>query len=545
VAAVGLLALAGWFLSAAALAGITAASAGMFNFFFPSIGVRLFAFVRTAARYVERLVAHDTTFRILAGLRVWFYRRLEPLSPAFLVRYRRGDVLSRIVEDIDTLDHLYLRILSPTIVALALALMLFGFLTYFDPVIAMTGFVFLLAAGFAVPSVVGARGAETGRNLGKHSAQLRTRIIEGIQGMGELLVFGTHRYHVDAIERDMRALSSCQRRMSHLSAVSGAALVLISGIAFVIVLYIGVDRVNSGSLEGATLALIILAVLAAFEAVFPLPRAYQYLGRSREAGRRLREVIDVEPAVRFPAQGAAMPRCLGVSFENVSFRYPDRLPWALRALDFHVPAGHRVAVMGETGSGKSTLLSLLARFWDPSTGRVLIGGEDARNLAETDLRQCLTIVSQQAYIFGTTIRENLLLAKSDAEDTQLRAALEEACLSEFVDSLPDGLDTWVGESGKLFSGGEARRLSMAQCFLRDGPVWILDEPTEGLDRSTERRLFESIIAKTKGKTLLLITHRVVELDRMDAIIVLKGGRIVAQGTYETLMANGSLNTKGA
>jgi ATP-binding cassette subfamily C protein CydC len=272
--------------------------------------------------------------------------------------------------------------------------------------------------------------------------------------------------------------------MNHLSALSGAAIILLSGMALGVVLCIGVDRVNSGNLGGASLALVILTVLAAFEAIQPLPRAYQYLGQSREAGRRLREVVEAEPAVRFPEQTVEVPRCFDVTFSNIGFRYQNPAPWSLRSVDFYIPAGHRAAVLGEAGSGKSTLMNLLVRFWDPTVGRVLIGGRDIRNLNETDLRRFVTAVSQRPHLFGTTIRENLLMARPDADEAQLREALQAACLLTFVDSLPDGMDTWVGEFGRLLSGGEIRRLAMAQCFLRDGPVWILDEPTQGLDPAT-------------------------------------------------------------
>ena len=533
-AAAGLLALAGWFLTAAALAGLTVTGAGAFNFFFPSIGVRLFAFARIAARYFERIITHDVTFRILARLRVWFYRKFEPLVPACLAKHRSGDVLSRLVEDIDTLDNLYLRVLSPTAVTLAMSLMLLLFLLCFDGLIAITGFIALLSAGFSVAAVVGARGADIGREMGRCSTRLRTRLIECFQGLGELLVFDARNRHITAISQNMKQVTDCQMRMSRLSAFSGAAITLFSGTAVTIVLYIGVDRVSSGRMAGASLALLTLAVLAAFESVLSLPHAYQYLGRSREAGRRIREIIDAPPAVRFPEQSIVMPRGIDVTFENVSFRYPDHGPWALRTVNVSIRSNTRVAVLGETGSGKSTLLNLLVRFWDPSEGRLLMASQDIRHLAERDLRQAVNAVPQTAHIFGKTIRENLLLAKPDADDAQLREALDAGSLLTFVDTLPDGMDTWVGESGKLLSGGEARRLAMARCFLKDGPIWVLDEPTEGLDQSTERQLLSTVYERTEGKTLLLITHRLVDLHRMDHIIVLRAGRVAAQGTYEML-----------
>jgi ABC-type transport system involved in cytochrome bd biosynthesis fused ATPase/permease subunit len=223
-----------------------------------------------------------------------------------------------------------------------------------------------------------------------------------------------------------------------------------------------------------------------------------------------------------------------MAFENVSFRYSNQDPWALRNVTLSIPSNTRIAVLGETGSGKSTLLNLLVRFWDPSEGRLLMSGRDIRQLTERDLRKIMNTVPQTAHMFGKTIRENLRLARPDADEDLLRKALDEACLLSFVDSLPDGMDTWVGESGRLLSGGEARRLAIARCLLRDGPVWILDEPTEGIDPLTEQQIMSTVLKRTEGKTLLLITHRRVDLHQMDQIMVLKSGRVVAQGTYETL-----------
>jgi len=306
VSSVGLLSLAGWFLSATAVAGLSVTSAGMFNFFFPSIGVRLFAFARTAARYFERLVTHDTTLRILAGLRVWFYRKLEPLVPAVLSKYRSGDVLGRLVEDIDTLDNLYLRVLSPTLVVLVLAMMLFLFLGFIDMVIAVPGVLFLLIAGFVVPFTAWAHGDRIGRQLTQRSARLRTRIIDGIQAISELLVFHAARRQTEAVRKDIKALAACQRNMSRISAISGAAVTLLSGIALTSVLYIGAERVAGGKLQGTTLVLVSLAVLAAFEAVQPLQRAYPFFGRNREAARRIREIIESPPDICFPETSSAL-----------------------------------------------------------------------------------------------------------------------------------------------------------------------------------------------------------------------------------------------
>ena len=507
VSAVGLLSLAGWFLSAAALAGLVPASAYMFNVFYPSVGVRVFAISRTLARYAERIVSHDATFRILEGLRCWFYEHLEPLAPGALGGFRSGDLLNRAVADIDALDNLYLRVLSPSVVAVALAGLLTAFLWHFDAGIALWALGCLLAAGFAVPWAAGRAGAGTGRQLARATADLRVAVVDTVTGLADLLVFGAaDRWLEKAAAADAR-LVRAQRRMSHIRGISAGVTLALSGLAMLAVLYLGVGLVGRGALGGPELALVVLAVMASFEAVTPLAVAYQYLSHTRAAARRLVEIVETPPAVRFPAEAAGRPQTFDIRFEGVTFAYPGQRQAVLQDVDLAVEAGAHVAVMGETGCGKSTLIQLLVRFYDPQDGRILLGGRDLRLFAEKDLRRMLSVMPQQVHLFNGTLRDNLLVARPGATPEQMAEALEIARLSGFVARLPRGLDTWIGESGRLLSGGEARRLAAARLVLHDGPVWLLDEPTEGLDRVTEQEMTRALLARAAGRTVLWITHR--------------------------------------
>jgi ATP-binding cassette subfamily C protein CydC len=537
--AVGLLALSGWFISAAAYAGLTAITAQLFNFFHPGIGVRIFAIGRTLARYVERIVSHDATFRILQSLRSWFYRHLEPLAPSRLMNFRSGDILNRIVADIDALDNLYLRVFSPSVIALTMSVLVVGFLWLFDPVISMVTALFLSMAGFWVPLMAMRLGEGCGHELAQHLSDLRIRIVEGLQGMPELLVFGAHNRHLDTVKQSSRALLKSQLRMSQILGLSQALLTLISGLAVLATLYLAVILVNRDVMDGPGMALVTLAVLASFEAVFPLPAAYQYLGRMREAGRRLLEIVDSKPEVIFPGRSVTRPRHFGLRFENVCFRYNQKAGWALRDVEFQVHPGRRVAVIGETGSGKSTLIHLPVRFSDPDIGCIQIGGVDVCNFGESDLRRHISVVAQQPHMFNATLRENLLMARPGAGEDELLEALKFAQLLSFVSDLPDGLDTWIGEAAKLLSGGQARRVAVARAILHNGPLWVLDEPTEGLDPVTEGRMMAAIKAQTVDRSLLLITHRLIDLHWMDDIVMLDKGRIVAQGTHEELLIGNS------
>ena len=343
ISAVGLLALSGWFISATAYAGLTVATAHLFNFFHPSIGVRIFAIGRTLARYAERIVSHDATFRILERLRSWFYMRLEPLAPARLLMFRSADMLNRIVADIDALDNLYLRVLSPSAVALVMSILVVLFLWLFNPFIALTTATLLVIAGVGVSAVALRLGGSSGRQLSHLLSDLRIRVVDALQGMPELLVFGAEGRQIETVEQSSLALLQRQLRMSHIRGLSSALITLISGTAVLSALYLAVHQVAQGSMEGPTLSLIMLTVMAVFEAIFPLPSAYQYLGQTREAGRRLLEIVEIEPQVTFPDQSAVPARPISVSFEKVSFRYNAEAPWILNGVDLHIPAGQRLA----------------------------------------------------------------------------------------------------------------------------------------------------------------------------------------------------------
>jgi len=533
--AVGLVALSGWFISAAAFAGLTVATAQLFNFFLPGIGVRLFAIGRTLARYAERIVSHDATFRMLQTMRSWFYIHLEPLAPSRLMAFRSGDILNRIVADIDAMDNLYLRVLSPSAVALIMSLVVVVFLWTFDSLIALSTAMYLLTAGVGVPTLVSRIAKAPGSELAHRTAQLRVRIVEGLQGLPELLVFGAYHRHLETVGQYGRALLKNQAHMSHIRGLSFGLITLLSGFAALTALYLAIGLVDRDLLEGADLVLIVFAVLVSFEAIWLLPSAYQYLGQTREAGRRLLELVNAKPPVTFPEKSTTVPRNFGVEFKHVSFRYDEKAPWALRDVDFKIPAGHRMAVIGETGSGKSTLIHLLARFWDPASGQICLGDEDIRNLSESDLRRYISPVTQKPHMFNASIKENLLMARPGAKDDELLAALESAQLIDFITGLPGRLETWIGEAAKLMSGGQARRVAMARAILKNAPLWVLDEPTEGLDPITERTMMRTLKEQTNGRTLLLVTHRLVDLYWMDHIVMLDRGRIVAQGTHEALL----------
>ncbi len=526
LAGTGLLALAGWFLSAAAVAGLSLAASQYFDIHTPSAGVRGFAVLRTVGRYAERVVSHEATLRLLAALRVWLYQRIEPQAPANLLRHRSGDLLNRIVTDIDVLDTLFVRVLSPTIVAVAVAVVVGGVLWWLAPSLAVLFLLFFVAAGLLTPLLTERLGRRVGGEIQQQLAILRVNLVEDLQGAADLAVYGAEqRRRRDRLAENDRLLA-LQEKMAWISGAGVALTTLFSGLAALGALYAAQPMAHSGRFAEPVLALITFGVLAAFEAVLPLPLAYQMLGRIRTAARRLLEVSETEPAVVFPATSVPVPEDLSIVYRGVSFSYPGAAgEKALARIDLTVPAGSTVALVGPSGCGKTTLAHLLTRFWDPDEGMITIGGKDIRRFSESQLRALITVVSQRSHIFSATLRDNLLIADPQADETALWDALERAQLADFVSKLPEGLATWTGEGGAELSGGEARRLILARALLKNAPIWVLDEPTEGLDNRNRRRFTETLFANLTGKSAVLITHTREALERVDQICFLAWGQV--------------------
>lgn len=533
LANMALLGVAGWFIAAMAAAG--AAGATM-NYFTPAAAIRAFAIARTGGRYLERLVTHEATLRFLSGLRVWFYEHVEPLAPAGLQQYRGGDLLSRIGADIDALDNLYLRTLVPMAVASATAVLTFTFLSLYSVSMAAIDLLFLVLAGAAVPLVVQKLGAGPGSRLIDTGAHLRVAVVDGVQGMAELVVYGAARHHFDEADRLSRDLIEDQDRMARLSGFSSALLGLSTNVAVWLVTVVGITLVREGTAPAVDLPMFALVAMGSFEAVAALPQAYQYLGHTLAAARRVFAVVDTPPPVADPPGPSPVLRNRALQFQSVHFRYPDSDAPVLTDIDLDIPEGRRVAVVGPTGSGKSSLVSLMLRFRDCQRGEIRLGGHPLSQFRGEDLRRMISVVPQRMHLFNATVRENLLLANPQADQAELEAAAATAHIHEYIATLPEGYDSYVGEAGLKLSGGQARRLAIARALLKDAPIMVLDEPTEGLDAATERQVMDSLLSATTGRTLVLITHRLTGLEHMDEIVVMDRGRIVERGTHQALMA---------
>lgn len=532
LASIGLLTLSGWFLSASAVVGV--AGIYSFNYMLPAAGVRGAAITRTAGRYFERLVSHDATFRVLSHLRVSTFSKLLPLSPAGLARFRQGDLLNRVVADVDTLDHLYLRVISPLVGALVVILVVTLGLGVLDVTLALTLGGIMLLTLLLLPPLFYRLGKSTGEKLTALRGQYRQHLTSWLQGQAELTIFGASQRYREQMENTELSWHDAQRRQSELTALAQALMLLISGFAVIAMLWLAAGGVGGNTQPGPLIALFVFCALAAFEALAPVTGAFQHLGQVIASARRITEITDCPPEVTFSAGETALPAQVDLRLDAVSFTYPQQVQPALKGVSLEVTAGQRVAILGRTGCGKSTLLQLLTRAWDPQQGEILLNGQPLASLSEAALRATISVVPQRVHLFSATLRDNLLLASPAASDEALATVLTQVGLEKLLDD--GGLNSWLGEGGKQLSGGELRRLAIARALLHDAPLFLLDEPTEGLDATTESQILDLLAEVTKGKTVLMVTHRLRGLSQCDQIIVMDNGEIIEQGNHAALMA---------
>lgn len=535
-ASVGLMGASSWLISMAALRPSIA------ELQVAIVGVRFFGLSRGAARYLERLVSHSVTFRLLARLRVWFYERLEPLAPARLMQRRAGDLLNRIVADVETLEHFYVRAVAPPLVALVIVGATALFLGRYTPALGWTYLGFALLLGLALPFVAHALSRKPGAALADLRSALRVRAVDYIQGLPDLLAFGQGRDYRARLEAEGRHYGRAQRRMAQVTGLASAAGVVFTNLGMWSVLALSIPLVASGRLDGVMLAVLALMAQASFEAVQPLPLAAQMLASSLASARRLFEVVSGQPPAvgsRGAMAGGAQPGA-GLQVEGLTFCYPGADQPALRRVSFELPPGKMMAVVGPSGAGKSTLVNLLVRFWDAPPGSIRLDGRDLLEVPEEEVRGRFGVISQRTYLFNASIRANLLLANPSAAREQIEQAARQAGLHDFISGLPQGYSTLVGERGVRLSGGERQRLAIARALLREAPILLLDEPTANLDPLTERLILENIFSLARGRSLLFITHRLVGLETMDEILVLENGRVVERGSHRELSRRGGL-----
>nr|WP_225801177.1 thiol reductant ABC exporter subunit CydD [Streptomyces sp. NK15101] len=529
--AVGLMAVSGWLISRAS------EQPPVLHLMVAVTATRAFGIGRAVFRYAERLVSHDAVLRMLADLRVSVYRRLERIAPAGLSRARRGDLLARLVQDVDALQDYWLRWLLPVGAAFLVGAASAGFTAWLLPEAGAVLAVGLLIAGAVVPAAGGVLARRAERRLAPARGTLATAVADLLRGCAELTVAGALRGRIERARDADRALTSIASRQAAATALGAGLSALVCGLTVAAAALVGVQAVRDGRLDGVALAVIVLTPLAAFEAVTGLPLAVQYRQRIRRSAERVFEVLDAPVPVHEPRTPAAPPASpFPLELAGLSARHGGQERLALDGFGLTLEAGRRVAVVGASGSGKTTLAQVLLRFLDVEHGTYRIGGVPATELDGDAVRRFVGLCAQDAHLFDSSVRENLRLAKVGADDGELREALRRARLLDWVDGLPAGLDTLVGEHGSRLSGGQRQRLALARALLADFPVLVLDEPAEHLDLVTADALTDDLLRATEGRTTVLITHRLHGLDAVDEVVVLDGGRTVQRGPYAELAA---------
>lgn len=522
LASVALMGVAGWFIAAMGIAGVTT---GMMNYFLPSAGIRFFAIVRTGGRYADRLLSHEATFRLLAGLRLWLFRKLVPLSPGQLQSRRGGDLAGSLQADVDTLQHAYLRLASPVAVALVCGVAVVATVAVLHPPTAVLLAVLLVVAGLAAPALARRAAAAPGADAVASRADLRVAAVDLLQGLADLRAAGAVERHLVVLDGLGDRLAGNQCRAATAGVVAEAAVGLSAGLALWGAALLAAASVAAG-LAPALVPALALVALAAFEAIAPLPAAMERWGEVSAAARRIFELADQSPTIVAGPAPSPVPHDASVVFSSVRLHYAPDLPPALDGLDLEIADGDHLAILGPSGAGKSSIARLLLRFWEYE-GDIRLGGHDLRRYHPDDLRRMVGVATQDAQLFNGTIRDNLLMAAPDAAAAAMDRVLEIVQLAGFVRDLTDGIDTWIGEAGARLSAGQARRLVIARALLRNPRLLILDEPTENLDAATAARLLASLREETANRTVILITHdpRAASLFT-DRIVQMQAGRIV-------------------
>lgn len=529
----GLLTVSGWFLAATAIAGLGT----LFNFFYPSASVRGLAIGRTVMRYFEKIVTHDATFRILSKLRVQVFEKIIPLSPAVLNRYRNSDLLNRLVSDVDTLDSLYLRLLAPFFTAAFVIIAMTIGLSFVNIPLALGLGLFLLILLIIIPTVFYRLGQEFGERLIQARATYRTQFLEFIQAQAELLLFNAE----DKLKENMSATEKTwqedQAKEAKLSGFSTALVLFLNGLLISGILWFA-SNADFGTDEYRTayIALFTFAALAAFEIIMPLGAAFLHIGQVIAAAERVTEIIEQKPIVEFSGNEEFETKVRLISAKDLSFSYPGQETLVLKNLTLDLEQGQKIAILGKTGSGKSSLLQLLVRNYDANQGQLLLAEKPISAYSENTLRNQICFLTQRVHVFSDTLRQNLQFASVDEiSDEKMIEVLHQVGLSKLLEQEEKGLNLWLGDGGRPLSGGEQRRLGLARILLNNAPILLLDEPTEGLDRETERHILRLILQHAENKTLIMVTHRLSSIEQFDKICVIDNGRLIEEGDYNSLI----------
>ena len=519
----------------ALIVGLAAEGAGVLELQPYLIALAILTIVKAVMAWAESYISHRIAYAILAMMRSRVFDAIEPAAPAYILKRRSGDIISTVMADVETVELYFAHTLMPTLVALVMpltALIILGSLHWMLPLVLLP-FLFLV---IGTPIKMHHIGDAIANRLRIELGETNAHMVDSIQGLREIVVFGRGGSRLSEVEENSRALVATQKRNSRYLGSLGGLTEGCSMLGSLTVLVTGVLMVGKGMLPSHQLPLMLLMASAAFGPVMNIAKVAKQVAMIMASAERVFTVLDEPPVVRETPDaeplGSVEPT---LTFEDVTFRYQPDEPPVLRNISFDCNTGENVAVVGPSGSGKTTLVNLLLRFWDPQHGKIMIGGHDTRKLSFADLRNLVSVVQQDAYIFNTTIGDNIRIGRHDATNADIEDAARKAYIHDFIASLPDGYETRLGERGAKLSGGERQRISIARALLKDAPILILDEATSNLDSENEQAIRDGIDNLMEDRTTLVIAHRLSTIATADKVVVLDHGRVVESGTHADLM----------
>ncbi|KEY90706.1 ATP-binding/permease protein [Candidatus Photodesmus katoptron] len=534
-ASISLLTLSGWVLTISAISGLGMSIAyETFNYIVPMAIIRLLSVLRTIGRWTEKTITHDVTFKLLTELRVFFFRKISPLIPGNIYNLRNADLLNRLIADISAIDHIYIRLINPIIVGIFGITILSMFLFLFNKTIGLILGAILLLLLLIWPIIFYNLGKKNGNELAQCRTKLRIITLDWLQAYSELTLFGAEKKYRNTILYTQKNLSLKQFNNANFSGIAHGALILTSGLTLLLIVWVLINQEQILFLD-PVYSIIIFSSIASFELLIPISGAFHFLGQTITSARRVNEIISDEPKIKFMNHMTKHSGHYSIQFKNVYFQYPNSNHQVLKNINLNIEDQQKIAIIGKTGSGKSTLLQLLFHYWIPQKGIISIANQPLALWNESQLRKTISVVSQRVHILNATLRDNLRIASPNIEDHKLLQILNDFFLEHLLED--KGLDTWLGNGGYDLSGGEKRRIDIIRSILHDAPILILDEPTEGLDKKTEKKVMKKLEYHFKLKTVIIITHRLIKLDKMDSVFLIEEGKITKYHSRSSLLKN--------
>lgn len=522
LATICLMSASGWFISAMGLAGIAGIT---MNYFTPAAIIRACSILRTGGRYAERLITHEATFRLIALIRVWFYKNFQSLSPTdFAKNTRSGDIMSRLKGDIDTLERFYLGFLVPAFVSLLAIIVILIASIFYNKNLTIILVIFLVTGALIIPIFSYIKSKSFEQNQVDLEAKMRTEFSENFQGMAEILIYDKFETKITKLERINEKYQNNQNKIALITAISNNILLSITGFSLILVLLISIPLIKS-SISPTDLALLALFTIASFEAISPMSQAFQGLGAVQRAAKRIFEISDKKSLIKTIKNPKKISNIFPINFKDVDFSYEDNQNKALKKVNFSLNKNEKLAIIGPIGAGKSSIINLLLRFWEINSGSITMNNVKISDLDLNYIRQEFAVLPQKPYIFADTIYNNLIFANIKATQQDIEICCKQAGIYDFIQSLPNKFNTHIGENGSTLSGGQIKRLSLARALLKKSSCLILDEPAEGLDYAMEKDILDRVIKNLNGKSLILITHRTANLSQMDKVIRIENGKI--------------------